>query len=165
MLTTLFYMSFCGHLRAQLEDQRSYKNALPNKQQFYYWRSLFSGLEMYMRYDRWVMDLNMHHTLFMIQHLCVLTLFTQKLQVVHGCCTYRMTALLSKMSIFCIRAWSRYDWRVMVPNPHHSLFPISHLCVLIHITWKLQVTRIYGRSVYQTTALLLDTFLVWFRVA
>ena len=51
----------------------------------------------------------------------------------------------------------------MVPNTHHSFFPISHLCVLTCITWKLQV--IYGHSAYRMTALLLETFLVWFRVA
>ena len=56
----------------------------------------------------------------------------------------------------------RYDWWVMEPNMHHSLFPISHLCVLTYITWKLQV--VYGCSAYQTTALLLETFFVWLRV-
>ena len=25
----------------------------------------------------------------------------------------------------------------MAPNTHHNLFPIRHLCVLTHITWKL----------------------------
>ena len=57
----------------------------------------------------------------------------------------------------------RYKWRVMAPNMHCSLFPISHLCILTHITWKLQV--IYGCSVYRTTATLSKTFFVWLRVA
>ena len=34
---------------------------------------------------------------------------------------------------------ARYDWQVMALNTHHSLFPISNLCVLICITWKLLV--------------------------
>ena len=51
----------------------------------------------------------------------------------------------------------------MVLNTYHSLFLISHLCVFTCITWKLQV--IHRRSVYWITALLLETFSVWFRVA
>ena len=35
--------------------------------------------------------------------LCMLSLVTQKLQVVYGCSTYQMTALLLTMSIFCDR--------------------------------------------------------------
>ena len=42
----------------------------------------------------------------------------------------------------------RYDWWVTAPNTHHSLFPLSHLCMLthIHVTSKLQV--IYRWSAY-----------------
>ena len=58
---------------------------------------------------------------------------------------------------------ARYDWRVMAPNTHHSLFPMSLLCVLTRITWKLQV--IYGHSAYQMTVPLSETFLVCLRVA
>ena len=57
----------------------------------------------------------------------------------------------------------RHDWWVMAPSTHCSFFLISHLCVLTHITRKLQV--MYGRSAYQMTVLLSETFLVWFRVA
>ena len=35
------------------------------------------------------------------------------------------------MTIFCVRLNVRYDWRVMGPNTHHGLFPISSLCALI----------------------------------
>ena len=42
-------------------------------------------------------------TTFRYNNFCALTLVTQKLQVVCRC-TYRMTALLSEMSIFCVRA-------------------------------------------------------------
>ena len=65
----------------------------------------------------------------------------------------------------------RYKWRVMSPNMHCSHFPISrvHLFVQLYldtcITWKLQVIRARSNSVYQTTALLSETFFVWFRVA
>ena len=47
---------------------------------------------------------NTHHSPFPIRHLCAFTLITRKLLVVYGRCTYRMTALLSEMSIFCVRA-------------------------------------------------------------
>ena len=58
---------------------------------------------------------------------------------------------------------ARYNWWVIAPSSHGSVFPISHLCILTHITWKLQI--IYGCSAYRTTALLSKTFLVWFGVA
>ena len=58
---------------------------------------------------------------------------------------------------------ARYDWQVMVPNMCCSLFLMCHLYVLTCITWKLQV--IYGHSTHRTTAVLSNTFLVWFRVA
>ena len=56
----------------------------------------------------------------------------------------------------------RYNWQVLAPKMHHSLFPISHLCILTCITWKLPV--IYECCAYQMTALLMETFVVWFRV-
>ena len=90
-------------------------------------------------------------------------LITRKLLVVYGCSTYPMTALLSEMSTFCVRELNaRYNWWVMAPKTHCSLFPISYLYVFTCITWELQV--IYGRSAYWMTALLLETFLVCFRV-
>ena len=57
----------------------------------------------------------------------------------------------------------RYDWWVMAPSTHYSLFSISNLCVLTRITWKLQV--IYGHSTYWMTTLLSETFHVCVRVA
>ena len=43
-------------------------------------------------------------TTFRYDILCVLTLVTPKQQVVCGRSTFRMTALLSEMSIICVRA-------------------------------------------------------------
>ena len=72
--------------------------------------------------------------------------------------------LYSKWVIFSVLHLNvRYDGHVMAQNTHCSLFPISHLCVLTHITWKLQV--IYGHSAYQTSALVLKTFPLQIRVA
>ena len=100
-----------------------------------------------------------------------------------------MTALLVEISILCVRAgygiwmesngfkllyylWcaisvlkldAKYNSQVMAPNTHCSLFPISHLCVLTRPSRKLKV--IYERSAYWMTAIQLETFLEWFRVA
>ena len=95
--------------------------------------------------------------------LCTFTRITQKVHIIHGCSTSTRTVLLSEMPLFWLELYVSYDWRVMAPNMHCSLFPICHLCVLTRITWKLPV--IYGRSSCQTTALLSNTFLVWNRVA
>ena len=66
-------------------------------------------------------------------------------------------------SVLELHVDTRYDWWVMAPSTHHSLFPMSNLYVLTLVTWKLQV--IQGHSAYWTTALLSETFLVCFRVA
>ena len=73
------------------------------------------------------------------------------------------------MTIFCVRAGCNI-WMVSYTSKHalrcFSGKPFVHIHVqlyLRHITWKLQV--ICGRSAYQTTVILLDTFFVWFRVA
>ena len=54
---------------------------------------------------------------------------------------------------------------VMAQNTHCSLFPVHILCILTCtcLIQKLQV--VYGCSAYPTTALPLETFLEWFRVA
>ena len=57
-----------------------------------------------------------------------------------------------------------YDWRVLAPNTHHSLFLIHHF-VHTCLTWKLQVVHVYGFSTYWPTALISETFLLWFKVA
>ena len=98
--------------------------------------------------------------------LCILTLVTRKLQVVCWRSRYAMTPLLSEMSIFCVRG----GWQILMvryaSNVHRSLFPISYFCiysVLRHINLKTQV--ICGSLAYRTTAILLETFFLWFKVA
>ena len=56
-----------------------------------------------------------------------------------------------------------YDWQVKAQNLYHSLFLMCHLSIPTRITQKLHST--YGSSVYQTTVLLSERFLLWFRVA
>ena len=99
--------------------------------------------------------------------LCVLTLVTRKLQAVCGRFTYRMTALLLEMSIFCGRAGCEI-WMASYASKHASQSPFDKpflriYSVLRHITWKPQV--ICARSAYRTTAVISQTLFVWFTVA
>ena len=79
---------------------------LPNNWLLYYEKYLFSALELFVRYDRWVMESNTHRNLFQynIYTVYILTLVTWKIQVLYKRCTYWMTALLSGVPIFCVRA-------------------------------------------------------------
>ena len=65
--------------------------------------------------------------------LCLLTLVTRKLQVVCGSFTYRTTALLSDIYIFCVRA--RCEMRMVIYASKHASESLStsHLCILTHI--------------------------------
>ena len=67
-LLSLFDTPYCAYLHTQLKNYRSYKNALPIEQLLYYRRYLFSGLELYERYDWRVIDPNTHCNHFLILH-------------------------------------------------------------------------------------------------
>ena len=60
---------FCAYLHTQLESKRSYKDALPIKQLLYYQRYLFTGLEMYARYNWQTVDPNTHRYLFLRRNI------------------------------------------------------------------------------------------------
>ena len=77
--------------------------------------------------------------------------------ILNDCSTIALLSSVLELDVIYM-----YDWQMTPPNTHHSYFPTSHLCVHTHITWRLQV--ICGRSAYGMIALLLDTFLMWFRV-
>ena len=104
-------------------------------------------------------------TTFRYNILCVLTRITRKLQVVCRHATYWMTALLSKMFIFFVRAGCEI-WMASYVSKHalQSLSDKPLLCIQIlrHITWKLQVIR--GSSAHRMTATLSETFFACFRV-
>ena len=109
------------------------------------------------------MDPNGHGNLFRYNTMCLITLITWKLQVVYGCSTYWTTALQLEMSIFCVRTECEI-WLVSYGSKHalQSVSDKPFVCTYMH-NLKLQV--IHGCSAYQTTALLFETFFVWFRVA
>ena len=64
--------------------------------------------------------------------LCVLTLITQKLQVVYRSSTYKMMLYYQRCPISVLEQDARYDWQAMVPNMHCCVFPISHLCTYMY---------------------------------
>ena len=115
-LWLLSNMPYCAYLHAQLEKERSYKIILPIKQLLYYRRYLFSGLELYVRYDRRVMIQACIAITFWYDILCILSLVTWKLQVRYGHSTYWMTALLS---IICVRAVCE-TWMMSYGSRHAS---------------------------------------------
>ena len=96
-------MTFCVCKHIQLKNLRSYKDASPKEFLFQYQSYVFTGLELCVRYDWWVIDQNTHPTSFRYEILCILALITQKVQVMYGRCTYQMTPLLSNTSSFCAR--------------------------------------------------------------
>ena len=136
-----------------------YKCALPIERFLYYCRCLLYGLDLYAGYHRLVMATNKHCSLFNSErHFgraytrnSIATGRIGTLDILNDC-------LLSEMAFFELKLIARNDWRVMAPNTHRTIFPISHLCVR-----KLQV--VFGRCADRTTALISETFLLWFRVA
>ena len=60
-------MSFWPYLHAQLENYKSYTDALRIERLLYCQRYLFSGLNLCARYDLWVINLNTHHCFFPIR--------------------------------------------------------------------------------------------------
>ena len=91
-----------------------------------------------------------HLSIRQFVHNC--KLITRKLQVVYGLSTYWTTALLSKVTFSVLQLDVRHDWWVMGSGMHHSVFPIYHLCIVIHIFLQ----NIHGRSAYWTTAPIRD---------
>ena len=90
---------------------------------------------------------------------------TQKLQVIYGRSTYQTSALLSKMSIFCVRAGCKKG--LVSYGSKHALQSLSDKpfvhTYITHLTWKLQVVP--RHSTHWTTAQLSETFVVWYRDA
>ena len=73
---------------------------------------LFSLSELYVRYDRRVMDPNTHQNYLVIRLFVRTYTHNSKLQVVCERSTYRMTTLLLEMSISCVGVEldARYEW-------------------------------------------------------
>ena len=76
------------------------------------------------------MNPNVHRNHFPMRHYVHTYTSNSELQVICDPSTYPMTALLLEMAIVVLELDARYDWRVMLPNTHHSLFFISHLYII-----------------------------------
>ena len=126
----------------------------------YYQTYLFTGSELYSRYDKRVMDLNTYRNLFQIRHFvrtynhnlktpgCICMFY-----ILHDCFTIGDV-------FFCVKAGCEIQLASYGSNHIlHSISDKQFAC----ITWTLQVT--YGHSAYWTTTLLSETFLVCVRVA
>ena len=69
--------------------------------------------------------------------LCLLTLVTRKLQVVYGRSIYRMTALLSQIPIFCVRAGFEIQMACYASKHVSQYKPFFYeYSVLRRITWN-----------------------------
>ena len=114
--------------------------------------------------ELWIQTRNA--TAFRVTIVCVLTLVTQKVQVVCWCSTYPMTALLWEMFIFYVRGGCKIlmaaRYASKCASQTLSYKPFCVFSALRHITWKLQA--ICGSIAYCITSILSETFIVWFRV-
>ena len=100
------------------------------------------------------MDPNTSRNLFPMWHFVgILRRVTRKLQVIYKCCTYWMTALLSVISIFSIRAGCQIP--LASYGSKHSLqflFDEQFVCACTH-NLKMDVQRIEWLLYYQTHSL------------
>ena len=105
-------------------------------------------------------------TTFWYDILCVLTLVTWKLQVVCRA-LYMLNDCSAIRDVYFLCSSWRHIRLTSYASKHtsHSLSgkPFVHTLVLRHIIWKPQV--ISGHSAHRMTAILAETFFVWFRVA
>ena len=115
------------------------------KRLFYYRRCLLSGLELYA--DWWVMPPKPHHSFLLRSYLCIFPRITWELQVIYGRSTYRMTALLSKTSLYGLELHEISDWRATTPDMHHIR------CLIHIIVCMLQAlqTSLFGVQLCMTT--------------
>ena len=131
-ISLLFFFLFP---HTYLKNSMVYTNNLHTKWLLYYQRFSFSGFELHARQDWQVMAPNTHHSLFRYAILCILTCITKKLQAIYmyGRSAYWMTVLLSKMSIFCIRAASEI-WLASYGSKHtsQSLFNMPFVHTYMH---------------------------------
>ena len=67
----------CTYTHNYWNNYSLYTDILHIERVFYYQRWLFSVLELDVRYDCWVMAPNMHCSVFLISHSCILTITTK----------------------------------------------------------------------------------------
>ena len=131
-----------------------------------YRRYLFFCLELYTRYNWWLMGPNTQCNPFSIRH-SVLT-YTRNLKTTDCMQTFYISNNCSTIGdiYVCVRA--RCEIRMVSYTSKHAMQSLSDKpflriqCTKTHNS-KLQI--LCGCSSYRTTAILSETFFVWFRVA
>ena len=103
------------------------------------------------------MDPNMYRNLFLIWYLCILTLITRKLQVIYRHSTYRMTALLSKMSIFLGYNYMQ-DTIGKLWIQTHITTSFQYICT--YLTRNLKTTGCVWMFTYQVTVSKMSVFCI-----
>ena len=133
IIVAVFFLYAILCLLTQLKYWRSYKNVLPIKQLLYYGVHLLPGLELYVRYDWLVIDSSKHHNLFPIHFMHAYTHNTKSPGHIRMFYMSKMTAPLSKMSIFCVRAECEI-WFSSYGSKHaaHSFSGMPFFCPYTH---------------------------------
>ena len=164
---TTFWCDILCILTIVTQNYWSHVDVLYIKRLLYYWRCLFSVLELDTRYEWWLTPPNMHHILFRKQFVCVrlyLRHITWKLQVISGCSTYWTTAVLLDTFFVSIRV----SWEIQLESydPRHaSSFSGTTLCAysasmyihryFIHYyAWQQNSCKLWLDTTHQTAALL-----------
>ena len=135
-ITTIFWRDICAFVRSYCKTCRLYKDILHIKWLLYYRSCLFSRLEACVLCNKRVMALNIHHSVYLITQLCVLT---------HIIEIYRsyMNVLHIKW-LLCYQGDSLCDldlhegsyWRATTANMHR-------FCMMQHCVCILQVMFIH----------------------
>ena len=147
--TTLRYVVLCVLTLVTQKLYRLYAKVLHIEWQLYYWRCLFSVLELDARYKWWVTHPNMQHSLFQMSNFCIYSVLRQlvwKLHVTRGRSAYRTTALLLETFSEWFQSCNRDLTRELQRETHigHSLIwhcvcttsPYIHCDWIGNHTWK-----------------------------
>ena len=86
------------------------------------------------------MEPNMHHNLFSIEDFVRTYTHNSKTTVIYGCALYWMTALLSKMFIFCVRVQVGCKTRLVSYDSKHASYPLSDKPFVCAYTLNLKTT-------------------------
>ena len=97
-------------------------NILCMKRMLYYWRSSFSGLELYASYEWRATAPNMHHGLFLICHFVCISSITRKPWCTCNSTTHQTTPLLPRMLCFKLKAVKQLQPTSYAPCKHRCLF-------------------------------------------
>ena len=130
-LQPLSNKAFCVYLHKWIENYRSCVDVLHVEWLLYYWRCLFSVLELDVRYEWWFMPPNTYCQSFSNRLFVCIQLYlrhiTWRLQVTCGHSAHRTTAILLDTFLCGLELHERSDWGATAPDTHCS-FSGTTLC-------------------------------------